>query len=100
MELKKIEKYLQIYLDEVIIPKANEELSSGENDEPIKMKVWGIKPSQTHPDQYLNVFIDVNPFWKGSFFDNYVTKGIESFFKFFTLEVKPLVRYNTRPEKL
>ena len=42
MDLNKVKKYLQIYLDEVIEPKLNRELV-GEDDEPIKIKVYDVK---------------------------------------------------------
>ena len=39
MEIEKLEKYLQTYLDDVISPNMNQELV-GEEDEPIKMNIF------------------------------------------------------------
>jgi len=37
MEVEKIKKFLQSYIDNVIVPNVNKELASEENDEPIKI---------------------------------------------------------------
>ena len=42
MEVDKIKKFLQSYLDSVIVPKVNKELASEEIDEPIKMEVFQV----------------------------------------------------------
>jgi hypothetical protein len=47
MEVGKIKKYLQVYLDEVITPKINDELV-GEDDEPIKISIHKIKIGRAH----------------------------------------------------
>ena len=41
MDTKKIESYLQTFLDDVISPKINDELV-GKNDEPITLKVYKV----------------------------------------------------------
>jgi len=39
MNVDKIEKYLQVYIDDVITPQINNELV-GEDDEPIKISIY------------------------------------------------------------
>jgi hypothetical protein len=64
MELEKIKKYLQVYLDEIITPEMNRELV-GEDDEPITIKVHDIKEKE-HISNEAVVFLDINPPWSGS----------------------------------
>jgi hypothetical protein len=65
MELEKVKKYLQVYLDDIITPKVNDELV-GEEDEPITINVYDIKQKEFNPDEIV-VFLDMEPDWtKGS----------------------------------
>ena len=64
MEIEKLEKYLQTYLDDVITPMINKELV-GEEDEPITLTVNAIKKGSYQPPIY-HVFIDIDPNWSGS----------------------------------
>jgi hypothetical protein len=64
MEIEKLEKYLQTYLDDVITPMINKELV-GEDDEPITVKVHDIKEKEHISDEAV-VFLDINPPWSGS----------------------------------
>ena len=41
MEIKKLEKYLQAYLDDIITPQINNELV-GEGEEPIRISIYKI----------------------------------------------------------
>jgi hypothetical protein len=49
MELEKVKNYLQVYLDEIITPKINDELV-GDEDEPITIKVHDIKQKEHNPN--------------------------------------------------
>ena len=61
MELEKAKKYLQQYLDDVIVPKVNRELV-GEEDEPISITVYDIK-QKVHLPTEMVVFLDIEPDW-------------------------------------
>ena len=56
MEIDKIKKYLQVYLDDVIIPELNSELV-GENDQPINVTIYKINYGEANPNR-LNVFLE------------------------------------------
>jgi hypothetical protein len=64
MEIEKLKKYLQVYLDDIITPELNRELV-GEDDEPITVKVHDIEEKQ-HISGESVVFLDINPPWNGS----------------------------------
>ena len=95
MDTNKIEKYLQAYIDNVIVPKANKELASEENDEPIKMKVFQVLKGSYQPPIY-HVFIDMEPNWQGSY-----TKKIEGdiidFMKILSIPYRIKIYWNKRP---
>ena len=95
MDTNKIEKYLQAYIDNVIVPKANKELASEENDEPIKMKVFQVLKGSYQPPIY-HVFIDMEPNWQGSY-----TKKIEGdvidFMKILSIPYRIKIYCNKRP---
>ena len=59
MEIDKIEKYLQVYLDEVIVPELNRELV-GEDDEPIVVSIYKINYGETNPNR-INFFFGYGP---------------------------------------
>ena len=95
MDTNKIEKYLQAYIDNVIVPKANKELASEENDEPIKMGVFQVLKGSYQPPIY-HVFIDMEPNWQGSY-----TKKIEGdvidFMKILSIPYRIKIYWNKRP---
>ena len=95
MDTNKIEKYLQAYIDNVIVPKANKELASEENDEPIKMKVFQVLKGSYQPPIY-HVFIDMEPNWQGSY-----TKKIEGdvidVMKILSIPYRIKIYWNKRP---
>jgi hypothetical protein len=64
MEIEKLKKYLQVYLDDIITPELNRELV-GEDDEPITVKVHDIKEKEHIPGESV-IFLDINPPWSGS----------------------------------
>ena len=95
MDTNKIEKYLQAYIDNVIVPKANKELASEENDEPIKMGVFQVLKGSYQPPIY-HAFIDMEPNWQGSY-----TKKIEGdvidFMKILSIPYRIKIYWNKRP---
>ena len=65
MEIHKIEKYLQNYLDDIVSPKINDELV-GEDDEPIKFSVYKVTHGESNPNR-INFFLNMEPdYSKGS----------------------------------
>lgn len=98
MELEKVKKYLQSYLDDIITPKVNNELI-GEDDEPITIKVHHIKQKQHNWDEMV-VFLDMEPDWsKGSIVPR-INSDIESFMKMFGIRKKFIIAWNQRPQPI
>lgn len=95
MDTNKIEKYLQAYIDNVIVPKANKELASEENDEPIKMKVFQVLKGSYQPPIY-HAFIDIEPNWDGSYRKK-IENDISDFMKILSIPNKLKVHWNKRP---
>ena len=94
MEIEKLQKYLQTYLNDVITPMVNKELV-GEEDEPITLTVNTIRKGSYQPPIY-HVFIDIDPNWKGSLLKR-LEKNIEDFIKIFSIRNKIKVHWNKRP---
>ena len=94
MEIEKLEKYLQTYLNDVITPMVNKELVS-EEDEPITLTVNAIRKGTYQPPIY-HVFIDIDPNWQGSLLKR-LEKNIEDFIKIFSIRNKIKVHWNKRP---
>jgi hypothetical protein len=94
MEIEKLEKYLQTYLDDVISPNMNQELV-GEEDEPIKMNVFQILKGSYQPPIY-HAFIDVEPNWEGSYRKK-IENDISDFMKILSINNKLKVHWNKRP---
>ena len=59
MNINKIEKYLQIYLDDVVSPEINAALV-GEDDEPIKLSIYKITFGEANPNR-INFFLEMDP---------------------------------------
>ena len=95
MDTNKIEKYLQAYIDNVIVPKANKELASEENDEPIKMGVFQVLKGSYQPPIY-HAFIDIEPNWEGSYRKK-IESDISDFMKILSIPNKLKVHWNKRP---
>jgi hypothetical protein len=74
MEVGKIKKYLQVYLDEVITPKINDELV-GEDDEPIKISIHKINFGEANPNR-INFFLDMEPDWSKGSYTNKINSDI------------------------
>ena len=94
MEIEKLEKYLQTYLDDVISPNINQELV-GEEDEPIKMNVFQILKGSYQPPIY-HAFIDMEPNWEGSYRKK-IENDISDFMKILSINNKLKVHWNKRP---
>ena len=95
MEIDKIEKYLQVYLDEVIVPELNRELV-GEDDEPIVVSIYKINYGETNPNR-INFFLDMDPDWtKGSIVNN-LNSDISSFFRLLGIDKDLRIYWNKRP---
>jgi hypothetical protein len=95
MDTDKIEKYLQAYIDNVIVPKANKELASEENDEPIKIGVFQVLKGSYQPPIY-HAFIDIEPNWEGSYRKK-IENDISDFMKILSIPNKLKVHWNKRP---
>jgi predicted GTPase len=95
MDTDKIEKYLQAYIDNVIVPKANKELASEENDEPIKMKVFQVLKGSYQPPIY-HAFIDIEPNWEGSYRKK-IENDISDFMKILSIPNRLKIHWNKRP---
>ena len=94
MDLEKIKKYLQVYLDEIITPIINNELV-GEEDEPITLTVNALRKGSYQPPIY-HIFIDIDPNWNGSILKR-LEKNIEDFIKIFSIKNKIKIHWNKRP---
>ena len=95
MEIEKLEKYLQTYLDDVISPYINKELV-GEEDEPIKMNIFQILKGSYQPPIY-HVFIDIEPNWEGSYRKK-IENDVNDFMKILSIPNRLKIHWNKRPE--
>ena len=95
MEIDKIKKYLQVYLDDVIIPELNNELV-GENDEPINVTIYKINYGEANPNR-LNVFLDMDPDWSKGSFTHKINSDISSFFKMLSVDKNLHIYWNKKP---
>jgi hypothetical protein len=95
METEKIKKYLQVYLDEVIIPKINDELV-GEDDEPIKISIHKINFGEANPNR-INFFLDMEPDWSKGSYTNKINSDISNFFRMFGIDKNLHIYWNKRP---
>jgi hypothetical protein len=95
MEVGKIKKYLQVYLDEVITPKINEELV-GEDDEPIKISIHKINFGEANPNR-INFFLDMVPDWSKGSYTNKINSDISNFFRVLGIDKNLHIYWNKRP---
>jgi len=95
MEIDKIKKYLQLYLDDVITPEINNELV-GEDDGPIKLSVHKITYGNANPNR-INFFLDMDPDWTKGSYTYKINKDISSFFKMLGLDNSLHIYWNQRP---
>lgn len=94
MELEKIKKHLQNYLDEVLTPAVNRELV-GDEDEPITLTVNALRIGSYNPPIF-HIFIDIDPKWKGSVLKR-VQRDIENFMRIFSIDNRIKIHWNKRP---
>ena len=95
MEINKIKKYLQVYLDDVIIPELNSELV-GENDQPINVTIYKINYGEANPNR-LNVFLDMDPDWSKGSFTHKINSDISSFFRMLSVDKNLHIYWNKKP---
>jgi hypothetical protein len=95
MEIDKIKKYLQVYLDDVIIPELNSELV-GENDQPINVTIYKINYGEANPNR-LNVFLDMDPDWSKGSFTHKINSDISSFFRMLSVDKNLHIYWNKKP---
>ena len=95
MTIDKIEKYLQVYLDDVITPEINRELV-GEDDEPIRITIHKINFGESNPNR-INFFLDMNPDWSKGSFTNKINSDISGFFRMLGVEKNLHIYWNKRP---
>ena len=98
MEIEKLEKYLQTYLDEIITPKVNNELV-GEEDEPITINVYDIKQKEHRPDEIV-VFLDMEPDWSRGSITNKIDDDIISFMRMMGYNHWIIVAWNKRTQPI
>jgi hypothetical protein len=95
MEVGKIKKYLQVYLDEVITPKINDELV-GEDDEPIKISIHKINFGEANPNR-INFFLDMEPDWSKGSYTYTINSDISNFFRVLGIDKNLHIYWNKRP---
>jgi len=98
MELEKIKKYLQVYLDDVITPKLNQELV-GDEDEPITVKVYDIKRKEHLPDEMV-VFLDMYPDWSHGSIIPHTNTEIGRFLNMLGLRKLYTIAWNKRTQPI
>jgi hypothetical protein len=95
MEVKVIEKYLRIFLDDVIIPKINAELI-GEDDEPITIDIDNIMYGIGNPNR-ISFILHMEPNWSNSSFINNINLEISRFFRMLDSKKHLRIYWNKRP---
>jgi hypothetical protein len=98
MELDKVKKYLQAYLDDIITPYLNSELV-GEEDEPIEVKVHQIKQKQHNSDEIV-VFLDMEPDWSKGSIVPHINTDIGRFMNMLGLRKKFIIAWNQRTQPI
>jgi len=95
MNIDKIEKYLQVYIDDVIIPEINNELV-GDDDEPIRITIYKINFGESNPNR-INFFLDMDPDWSKGSFTNKINSDISGFFRMLGVDKNLHIYWNKRP---
>jgi hypothetical protein len=95
MDLDKIERYLQRYIDDVIEPQINDELV-GEDDEPIKITVYKVTLGEANPNR-INFFLDMDPDWAHGSIVKKTDLDISRFFKMLGVDKNLHIYWNKRP---
>ena len=95
MEVNKIEKYLQAYLDDALIPQINNELV-GEGDDPIRITIHKINFGESNPNR-INVFLDMDPDWSKGSITHKINLDISRFFQMLGIDKNLHIYWNKRP---
>jgi hypothetical protein len=95
MTIDKIEKYLQVYIDDVITPEINSELV-GDDDEPIRITIYKINFGESNPNR-INFFLDMDPDWSKGSFTNKINSDISGFFRMLGVDKNLHIYWNKRP---
>ena len=95
MEIEKIKKYLQVYLDEVIIPEINSEFV-GKDDQPISITIDNIMYGVINPNR-ISFILHMEPDWsnKGGI-TNKINLDLSRFVKMLGIEKNLHVYWNVR----
>ena len=94
MEVEKIEKYLRVYLDAVLIPEINVELV-GEDDEPITIDIDKILYGVGNPNR-VSLILHMEPDWSKGSFINKINSHISSFFRMLGVDKNLHIYWNKR----
>ena len=95
MEIHKIEKYLQNYLDDVISPEINNKLV-GEDDEPIKFSVYKVTHGESNPNR-INFFLEMYPNWSKGSITHKINLDISRFFQMLGIDKNLHIYWNKKP---
>jgi hypothetical protein len=95
MEIDKIEKYLQVYLDDVVISELNNELV-GEDEEPISVTIHKINYGEANPNR-INFFLDMDPDWSKGSITHKINLDISRFFQMLGVDKNLHIYWNKRP---
>lgn len=95
MTIDKIEKYLQVYLDDVITPEINNELV-GDDDEPIRITIYKINFGESNPNR-INFFLDMDPDWSKGSITHKFNLDISRFFQMLGIDKNLHIYWNKRP---
>lgn len=95
MDTNKIEKYLKIYIKDIIEPRMNRQLTSGD-DEPIKISVYKVNLGENNPNR-LNYFLDIDPIWKKDTVEHRVNPDLSRFTQMLGVQKNLHIYWNKRP---
>ena len=95
MKVEIIEKYLRVFLDDVIIPKINNELV-GEDDEPITIDIDNIMYGIGNPNR-VSFMLHMNPDWSSGSFINQINLEIKRFYRMLDSSKFLRIYWNKRP---
>lgn len=96
MNIEHVKKYLQVYLDDVIIPQANM-VGVGDEDEPLKITIDDIFVGELNPNR-INFFLKMEPNWSKGSYTRVINKDIENFFKMLSIDKDLHIYWNKKPQ--
>jgi hypothetical protein len=94
MEIEKIKKYLQVYLDEVIIPEINSEFV-GKDDQPISITIDNIMYGVMNPNR-ISFILHMEPDLTKSTITDKINLDLSRFVKMLGIEKNLHVYWNVR----